>query len=77
MNLKLISNQLKKGSIKTIVERSNCSQTLVYEILRGEKKTSPKRNIIISTSLEVLEEQKKQDAQLSARFNEVVNYGTD
>lgn len=76
MNIFLIKNQLKKGSVKNIAERSNCSPVLVYQILRGEKKTSPKRNLIISTSLDVLEEQQKKDAQLSARFNEVVNYGT-
>lgn len=75
MNVELIKNQLKKSSIKTIIERTNCSQTLVYDILKGERKTSPRRDFIIKISLDVLEEQKQQDAQLSARFNEVVNYG--
>jgi hypothetical protein len=77
MNVSLIKKQLKKSSIKTIIERTNCSQTLVYDILKGERTTSPSRDFIISTSLDVLEEQQKKDAQLSARFNEVVNYVTD
>ncbi|MGV0977841.1 hypothetical protein [Empedobacter falsenii] len=75
MNVSLIKKQLKKSSIKTIIERTKCSQTLVYDILKGARETSPSRDLIISTALDVLEKQKQQDAELTARFNEVVNYG--
>lgn len=74
MNVQQIKSQLRHGAIKRIAEETNVHYITVVNVMNGKKSNSTKRPIILSKALEVLEEQKKQDAQLSARFNEVVNY---
>ncbi|MGV0931579.1 hypothetical protein ACTS95_14870 [Empedobacter brevis] len=77
MNVQEIKSQLRHGAIKRIAKETNTHYMTVVNVMNGKKSNSTKRPIILSKALEVLEEQKRIDAQLSARFNEVVNYGTD
>lgn len=76
MRIETLRKQLPHGALKEITKRSKVSEVTVRGILNGKILKSTKKTIVVDTAIKFLEEQKKQDAQLSARFNEVVNYGT-
>lgn len=75
MNVSKIKSELKHGALKRIAKETNLHYITIVNIMNGKNPTSPKFTLVLSKALEVLEEQKQQDAELTAKFNEVVNYG--